>query len=54
MAKCAICGNAIRELFLEKIKGTIVKKQGSDKHYLICFECQRKFPTKEEILAQLH
>lgn len=53
MTKCTICGNKISELFLEKPKGTIVKKPGSNKQYSICFECQKKFPTKEEILKQI-
>ena len=28
MAKCTICGNKIAELFLGKLKGTIIKKEG--------------------------
>jgi len=53
MAKCSICGNKIEELFLEKIKGTIVKKAGSKKQYEVCFECQKKFKTKEELLSKI-
>ncbi|MDP3640494.1 MAG: hypothetical protein Q8R53_04840 [Nanoarchaeota archaeon] len=53
MAKCSICSEKIAELFLEKIKGTIVKKPGSQKHYVVCFACQKKFPTKEELLQQI-
>jgi hypothetical protein len=53
MAKCDICKNKIAELFLGKIKGTVVKKAGSSKHYHVCFECQKKLKTKEEILKQL-
>ncbi len=53
MAKCTLCSNKIQELFLEKMKGTIIKKDGSGKHYPICFECQKKFPAKEEMLKQL-
>ena len=53
MAKCDICKNKIAELFLEKIKGTIIKKPGSSKQYTVCFECQKKLKTKEEILKQL-
>ncbi|MDO8656848.1 MAG: hypothetical protein Q7K45_06430 [Nanoarchaeota archaeon] len=53
MTKCSICGNKIAELFLEKIKGTIVRKKGSSKQYLVCFECQKKFPSKEEMLQQI-
>jgi hypothetical protein len=53
MAKCSICGNKLIELFLEKIKGTIVKKPGKSKKYEVCFECQKKFKSKEELLAQI-
>ena len=41
MAKCNICGNKIAELFLEKLKGTIVKKPGKSKQYSVCFECKQ-------------
>ena len=52
MAKCAICKNKIEETFLNKIIGTHVKdKKG--KKYVVCFECQSKFPTKEEKLKQI-
>ncbi|MDP3699025.1 MAG: hypothetical protein Q8R47_05550 [Nanoarchaeota archaeon] len=53
MAKCSICGSKIAELILEKIKGTVVRKPGSSKQYPVCFECQKKFPTKEELLQKL-
>ncbi len=53
MAKCSICSSKIAEMFLEKIKGTIVKKKGSSKQYPVCFECQKRFQTKEEVLAQI-
>ncbi|MBI4147343.1 hypothetical protein HY494_01680 [Candidatus Woesearchaeota archaeon] len=53
MAKCSICGNKIAELFLEKLKGTVVRKLGSSKQYPVCFECQKKFPSKEELLQKL-
>ncbi|MBI2582407.1 hypothetical protein HYV87_04765 [Candidatus Woesearchaeota archaeon] len=53
MTKCSICGNKIAELFLEKIKGTVVKKAGSSKQYPVCFECQKKFPNKEELLKKI-
>lgn len=52
MAKCSICNGKIEELFLGKIKGTIVKKPGSNKQYPVCFDCQKKFPKKEEMLRQ--
>ena len=53
MAKCNICGNKIAELFLEKIKGTIVKKPGKSKHYPVCFECQKKFKNHEELMKEI-
>jgi hypothetical protein len=53
MAKCTICGNKLIELFLEKLKGTIVKKTGKSKPHHVCFECQKKFQSKEELLAQI-
>jgi len=53
MAKCSICGNTLAELFLEKLKGTIIKKPGSSKQYPVCFACQKKFPGKAEMLAQI-
>ena len=48
--KCVICKETIPVLFLEKIKGTFFKKQGSSKKYSVCFACQKKYKTKEEIL----
>ena len=53
MVKCNICKNQIKELFLEKLKGTIIKKSGSNKQYEVCFECQKKFKTKEEMLEKI-
>jgi len=53
MTKCDICGNKLEELFLEKINGTIVRKPASKKHYFVCFECQKRFPGKEEQLKQI-
>jgi hypothetical protein len=53
MVKCDICGNKIAELFLGKLKGTIIKKEGQSKKYYVCFDCQKKLPTKKEILKNL-
>ena len=53
MAKCDICKVQLKELFLKKIKGTIVKKPGTKKQYNICPSCQKKFPKKEQVLEQL-
>ena len=50
--KCEICGRGIEETFLKKIVGTYVKDAKGKKHN-ICFECQKKFPTKEELLQKL-
>lgn len=52
MAKCEICKKKIAVTFLEKMQGTIVKDK-SGKQHAVCFECQKKFMTKEEILKQL-
>ncbi|HLD71989.1 MAG TPA: hypothetical protein VJA23_00230 [Candidatus Nanoarchaeia archaeon] len=53
MVKCTICGNKIQELFLEKLKGTIIRKPGSEKQYPICFECQKKIRSKGALLEKL-
>jgi uncharacterized protein with PIN domain len=53
MTKCNICGNKIVELFLEKMKGTMIRKEGSSKKYNVCFECQKKFKSKEEMLKKV-
>ena len=53
MAKCEICGNKLKELFLDKLKGTVVYKEGSSKQYYVCFECQKKFDSKEEMMKKI-
>ncbi|MBR9683530.1 hypothetical protein GOV03_03230 [Candidatus Woesearchaeota archaeon] len=53
MVKCSICGNKIAELFLGKLKGTILRKEGTSKKYHICFDCQKKFKSKAEILKAI-
>ena len=50
--KCEICKSKIAETFLKKILGTYVKDKKGKKH-IVCFECQKKFKTKEEILASV-
>ncbi len=50
--KCEICKKKIEETFLKKILGTYVKDEKGKKH-TVCFECQKKFTTKQELLAQL-
>lgn len=53
MVKCSICKNQIQELFLEKLKGTTVKKPDSSKKYEICSQCQKIYKTKEELLTKI-
>jgi hypothetical protein len=40
------------ETFLKKIVGTIVKDKKGKKHY-VCFECQKKLGSKDNILENL-
>ena len=47
--KCAICGKSIDTTFLSKILGTYVKDKNGKLHS-VCFECQKKFNSKEEML----
>ncbi|MFH1182383.1 MAG: hypothetical protein V1702_05470 [Candidatus Woesearchaeota archaeon] len=51
--KCEICGRGISTTFLKKIVGTYVKDEKGKKR-LVCFECQKKSSTKEELLKNLH
>ena len=51
--KCEICKEKIEEIFLGKIKGTIVKKTGSSQPHYICQDCQKKYPKKEELLEKI-
>jgi len=50
--KCEICKKKVEETFLKKILGAYIKDEKGKKH-AVCFECQKKFPTKEELLKQL-
>ena len=50
--KCEICKKKIAELFLDKIKGTVLKDSKGKKHY-VCFECQKNFKDKDKLLAEL-
>ena len=56
MSKCDLCSTEIGESFLEKQKGTIVKvnKDGKNKIYHACPNCQRQFGNKlkEELSAK--
>lgn len=50
--KCKICKNKINETFLGKIIGTYIKDEKGKKHN-VCFECQKKFKSKKEILEKI-
>jgi len=50
--KCAVCGKSVDTTFLGKILGTYVK-DGNGKMHAVCFECQKKFDSKEEILKAI-
>ncbi|MFC1686149.1 hypothetical protein ACFLZZ_03975 [Nanoarchaeota archaeon] len=43
--KCDICGKEIEMLFLDKIKGTVVKINRDNKNavYNVCNDCQKKY-----------
>jgi len=48
--KCSICNGKIENTFLEKIKGSYIRKKG--KLHTICSDCQKKY-KKEEVLNKL-
>lgn len=50
--KCSICNKPVGTTFLSKLLGTYVK-DGNGKLNAICFECQKKFASKEEILKAI-
>jgi len=50
--KCEICKNKVGETFLNKVLGTYTK-DSKGKMHLVCFECQKKFPKKEDVLKEL-
>ncbi|MFH2019866.1 MAG: hypothetical protein ABIJ34_00475 [archaeon] len=47
--RCFICQNKVDTTFLSKIIGTYIKDEKGKKH-VVCFECQKKFKNKEELL----
>lgn len=51
---CDLCGNEIEELFLGKIKGTVVKINRDNKNtvYNICTNCQKKYKDLRAELAK--
>ena len=52
MTKCEICDKNIEKTFLAKVIGTYIKDEKGKKH-LVCFECQKKFKKKEELLKAI-
>lgn len=52
MAKCSICNKKIETTFLNKILGTYVKNK-KGKRKAICFECQKKFHNKDDLLKNI-
>ena len=50
--KCEICSKKIETTFLGKILGTYVK-DSKGKMHTVCFECQKKFDSNDEILKAI-
>lgn len=50
---CEICKKKVQVQFLEKVLGTYVK-DAKGKRHLACFECQKRFPDKKDLLAHIH
>ena len=50
--KCNLCKKTIDTTFLNKIMGTYVKDKAGKLH-AVCFECQKKFNSKEELIAKI-
>lgn len=50
MAKCDICNEKVRELFLGKIDGTYVYHNGKKK--VVCSNCQKKLKGKIDTLLK--
>jgi len=50
--RCAICSKPMDTTFLSKIRGTYIKGNNG-KMNAVCFECQKKFSSKEEILKAI-
>lgn len=51
--KCSLCNKSIETTFLNKIIGTYVKDSKGKLHE-VCFECQKGFASKEELLEKIH
>lgn len=52
MVKCEICKNKIDTIFLNKLLGTYIKDEKGKKHS-VCFSCQKKFNTKDDMLSKI-
>jgi len=52
MVKCSICKIQIEKTFLDKLLGTYLKDD-KGRMLAVCFECQKKFPTKAEQLSNM-
>ena len=50
--KCEICKTKIAETFLGKMVGTTLK-DAKGKQRTICFDCQKKFPKKQDALSEM-
>lgn len=50
--KCSICNKTIDTTFLSKLLGTYVKDSRGKLHS-VCFECQKKFKSKEEMIKAM-
>jgi ribosome-binding protein aMBF1 (putative translation factor) len=50
--KCEVCSSKIQTTFLGKIMGTHVK-DAKGKKLIVCFECQKKFDSKEKMLEAI-
>lgn len=48
---CEICGKKVEINFLSKIFGTYLRKDG--KKIAVCSDCQGRFATREEMLANI-
>ena len=52
LMNCEVCSKKVGETFLKKVIGTYVKDSRGKKR-LVCFECQKKFNSKEKILENI-
>jgi hypothetical protein len=50
--RCEICRKNITETFLKKLNGTYIK-DAKGKMHAVCFECQKRFSSKDELLKNI-